>query len=79
MTLLLYYLARLQTDAVVTSQCAQLTLGDKGEVYLLDESVLPVTEKESKRKGKKSNSARMNRPTGKPLSCPQKRTSRIVM
>ena len=48
MTLLFYYLrAPLQNDAVVTSGCMQFTLGDKREVYLLDESVLPVTEKES--------------------------------
>ena len=33
----------------------QFTFGDEREVYLLDESVLPVTEKESMRGGKKSN------------------------
>ena len=37
----------------------QFTFGDKGEVYLLGESALPVTEKESMRKGKKSIGPRM--------------------
>ena len=32
----------------------QFTFGDKREVYLLDESVLPVTEKEWRREGKRS-------------------------
>ena len=32
MTLLIYYLARLQNDTVVTSRCVQFTLGDKREV-----------------------------------------------
>ena len=30
----------------------QFTLGDKREFYLLDESALPVTEKESRQEGK---------------------------
>ena len=50
MTLLFYYLAPLQNDAVVMSRCLQFTFGDKGEVYLLDESALPVTEKEGMQK-----------------------------
>ena len=29
------------------SRCMQFTFGDEREVYLLDESALPVTEKES--------------------------------
>ena len=33
--------------------------GDKGEVYLLDESVLPVTKKERRREGKRSIGPRM--------------------
>ena len=32
----------------------QFTFGDKGEVYLLDESALPVTKKERRREGKKT-------------------------
>ena len=32
----------------------QFTFGDEREVYLLDESALPVTEKESMREGKRS-------------------------
>ena len=38
----------------MTPSCMQFTYGDKGEVYLLDESVLPVTEKERRREGKRS-------------------------
>ena len=37
----------------------QFTFGDKGEVHLLDESVLPVTEKERKGEGKSSIGPRM--------------------
>ena len=37
----------------------QFTFGDKREVYLQDESALPVTEKESMREGKKSIGPRM--------------------
>ena len=59
MILLFYYLAPLQNDTVVTSQCVQLTFGDKREVYELDGSALPVTEKESKRKGKKNIDPKM--------------------
>ena len=33
-----YYLAPVQNDCVVTSLCMQFTFGEKGEVYLLDES-----------------------------------------
>ena len=57
--MLLYYLAPLQNDSIVTSRCMQFTLGDKREVYLLDESVLTVTEKESMREGKRSIGPRM--------------------
>ena len=37
----------------------QFTFGDKREAHLLDESVLPVTEKERRRKGKSSISPKM--------------------
>ena len=37
----------------------QFTFGDKGEVYLLDESVLPVTKKERRQEGKRSFGPRM--------------------
>ena len=37
----------------------QFTLGDKREVHLLDESVLPVTEKERRGEGEGSISPRM--------------------
>ena len=37
----------------------QFTFGDKGEVHLLDESVLPVTEKERRGEGKSSIGPRM--------------------
>ena len=53
---LFYYLAPLQNDALVTSRGVQFIFGDKREVYLLDESALPVTEKESMREGKGSTS-----------------------
>ena len=47
MLLLFYFLAPLQNDCLVTSQCIQFTFGDKREVYLQDESApLPVTKKE---------------------------------
>ena len=45
--MLFYYYAPLQNDALVASRCMQFTFGDKREVYLLDESVLPVIGKES--------------------------------
>ena len=32
----------------------QFTFGDKGEVYLVDESVLPATEKERRQEWKKN-------------------------
>ena len=35
MTRLFYYLAPRQNDTVVTSQCMQFTLGDKGEANCL--------------------------------------------
>ena len=35
MTLFFYYLAPLQNDTVVTSQCMQFTFGDKGEATFL--------------------------------------------
>ena len=53
------YLAPLQNDSIVTSQCMQFTFRNMGEVYLLGEIALPVTEKESMRKGKKSIGPRM--------------------
>ena len=37
----------------------QFTFGDEREVYLLDESALPVTEKESMQEGKRSICPRM--------------------
>ena len=37
----------------------QFTLGDKGEVHLLDRSVLPVTVKERNGEGKSSIGSRM--------------------
>ena len=37
-------LSPLQYDTTVMSRCMQFTFGDKKEVYLLDESALPVTE-----------------------------------
>ena len=37
----------------------QFSFGDKGEVYLLDESVLSVTEKERRREGKSNIGPRM--------------------
>ena len=37
----------------------QFTFGDKGEAYLLDESVLPMTEKERRQEGKSSIGPRM--------------------
>ena len=52
--MLFYYLAPLQNDSIVTSRCMQFTFGDKREVYLFDESAIPVTEKESMREGKRS-------------------------
>ena len=57
--MLFYYLASLQNDSMVTSQCMQFTFGDKGEVYLLDESALPVNVKERRREGKRSMGRRM--------------------
>ena len=45
--------------AILTSRCVQFTFGDKGKVYLLNESALPATEKESKREGKMSIRPRM--------------------
>ena len=52
--MLFYYLAPLQNDSIVTSPCMQFTFGDEIEVHLLDDSALPVTEKESMREGKRS-------------------------
>ena len=57
--MLFYYLAPLQNDSIVTSRCMQFTFGDKGEVYLLDKSALPVPEKQSMREGKRSIGPRM--------------------
>ena len=50
--MLFKYLAPLQSDCLVTSQCMQFILGDKREVHLLDESALPVTKKEKRGEGK---------------------------
>ena len=44
--MLFYHLAPLQNDNIRTSRCMQFTFGDEREVYLLDDSALPVTEKE---------------------------------
>ena len=49
------YLAPLQNDSILTSQCMKFAFGDKREVYLLDKSALSVTEKESMWKGKAQN------------------------
>ena len=54
--MLFYDLAPLQNDSIVTSRCVQFTFGDKRNIYLLDES---VTEKESRREGKRSIGPRM--------------------
>ena len=51
--MLFYYLAPLQNDCIMMSQFMQFNFGDKREVYLLDESVLPLTKKERRREGKK--------------------------
>ena len=57
--MLFYYLAPLQDDSIVTSWCMQFTFGDEREVYLLDKSALPVTEKESMQEEKRSIGPRM--------------------
>ena len=57
--MLFYYLTPLKNDSILMSRCMQFTLGDEREVYLLDESALPVTEKESMREGKRSIGPRM--------------------
>ena len=57
--MLFYYLAPLKNDFIVMSQCMQFTFGDMREVYLLDKSVLPGTEKERRGEGKKTISPRM--------------------
>ena len=54
MLLLFYYLAPVQNDSLVTSQCMQFTFGDKKEVYLQEESALPGTKKEIMRDWKRS-------------------------
>ena len=59
MHMLFYYLAPLQNDIIVTSEYMQFTFGDKREAHLLDESVLPVTGKERRGKGKSSIGPRM--------------------
>ena len=41
----------------------QFTFGDKKEVYLLDESILPVTEKERRQKGKNASALGWNMDT----------------
>ena len=45
------------------SQCMQFTFGYKREVYLLGESALPVTEKESMQEGKKASALGWNMDT----------------
>ena len=55
MTLLFFYLAPLQNDAVLTSRCVQFTFGDKGEVYLLDESAPTRGEKREYARMKKDH------------------------
>ena len=55
--MLFYYLGPLQNDSIMTSLCVQFTFGDKRDVYLLDESALPVMEKESMQMGKLTNSS----------------------
>ena len=57
--MLFYYLAPLQNDTILTSQCMQFTFGDKEEVYLVYESVLPVTKKERRREAKRSISPKI--------------------
>ena len=57
--MLFYYLAPLQNDTIVMSQCMQFTFGDQRKVYLLDECALPVTEKDSVQEGKMSILPRM--------------------
>ena len=57
--MLFYYLVPLQNDSIVTSQWVQFTFGEQREVYLLDESALPVIEKEGMREGKRSIGPRM--------------------
>ena len=57
--MLFYYLAPLQNNSIITSRCMQLIFWDKGEVYLLDESALPVTEKERRGERKSSIGPRM--------------------
>ena len=47
------YAFLLQNDSTVTSQCMKFIFGDEKEVYLLDKSVLPVTEKKVCKRGKK--------------------------
>ena len=54
-----YLLSPLLKYCLVMSQCVQFTFGDKGKVYLMDESALPVTEKERKREGKIASYKRM--------------------
>ena len=41
----------------------QFTFGDKGEVYLLDESVLPVTQKKKGERGKVASALGLNMDT----------------
>ena len=57
--MIFYYLAPLQNASIVMSRCMQFNFEDKREVYLLSESVLPVSKKESMREGKKSIGPRM--------------------
>ena len=41
----------------------QFIFGDKGEVFLLDESVLPVTEKKEGKRGKEASALGWNMDT----------------
>ena len=55
-----YDLAPLQNDYIVASRCMQFNFGDKGEVYLLDKSALPVNKKERMQEEKRTIGPRMN-------------------
>ena len=52
--MLFYYLTPLKNDSILMSRCMQFTLGDEREVYLLDESALPVPKKKVCKRGKEA-------------------------
>ena len=52
--MLFYYLAPLQNDSIMMSRCMQFTFEDEREVYLLDDSALPVAKNQSMWEGKRS-------------------------